>query len=57
MRAGKYISERVYTDVTVGADGTSEINLNFDIDRNFTARGSVASDGETSVGIFFERDY
>ena len=57
VRAGKYISERVYTDVTVGADGTSEINLNFDIDRNFTARGSVASDGETSVGIFFERDY
>ena len=57
VRAGKYISERVYTDVTVGADGTSEINLNIDIDRNFTARGSVASDGETSVGIFFERDY
>jgi len=57
VRAGKYISENVYTDVTVGANGTSEINLNIDIDRNFTARGSVASDGETSVGIFFERDY
>ncbi len=57
VRAGKYISDNVYTDVTVGADGTTEINLNIDIDRNFTARGSVASDGETSVGIFFERDY
>jgi translocation and assembly module TamB len=57
VRAGKYISDRVYTDITVGAGGTSEINLNIDIDRNFTARGSVASDGETSVGIFFERDY
>lgn len=57
VRAGKYISDRVYTDITVGSDGTSEINLNIDIDRNFTARGSVASDGETSVGIFFERDY
>ncbi|MCF2872397.1 translocation/assembly module TamB domain-containing protein [Octadecabacter sp. G9-8] len=57
VRAGKYISDRVYTDITVGTSGTSEINLNIDIDRNFTARGSVASDGETSVGIFFERDY
>lgn len=57
VRAGKYISDRVYTDITVGTGGTSEINLNIDIDRNITARGSVASDGETSVGIFFERDY
>lgn len=57
VRAGKYISENVYTDVTVGVGGETEINLNIDIDRNFTARGSVASDGETSVGIFFERDY
>ncbi|WP_296419783.1 translocation/assembly module TamB domain-containing protein [Pseudooctadecabacter sp.] len=57
VRAGKYLSENVYTDVTVGAGGTSEINLNIDIDRNFTARGTVTSDGETSVGIFFERDY
>lgn len=57
VRAGKYISENVYTDITVGANGTSEINLNIDINDNFTARGSVASDGETSVGIFFERDY
>jgi len=57
VRAGKYLSDNVYTDVTVGANGQSEINLNIDIDRNFTARGSVASDGETSIGIFFERDY
>ncbi len=57
VRAGKYLSENVYTDVTIGASGTSEINLNVDIDRNFTARGSVGSDGDTSVGIFFERDY
>ncbi len=57
VRAGKYISDNVYTDVTVGSNGTSEININIDIDQNFTARGSVASDGETSVGIFFERDY
>lgn len=57
VRAGKYLSENVYTDVTVGADGTTEINLNIDINANVTARGSAASDGETSIGIFYERDY
>ncbi len=57
VRAGKYLSEDIYTDVTIGASGTAEINLNVDIDRNFTARGSVGSDRDTSVGIFFERDY
>ena len=57
VRAGKYLSENIYTDVTIGSDGTSEINLNIDINRNFTARGTVSTDGETSVGVFFERDY
>ncbi len=57
VRAGKYVSENVYTEVTAGSSDNSEISINIDIDRNFTARGTVASDGETSVGIFFERDY
>lgn len=54
---GKYISEKVYTDVTVGSDGDSEINLNIQISPSVTGRGSADSDGNTSIGIFFERDY
>ena len=57
VRAGKYLSENLYSDITIESNGTSEINLNIDINRNFTARGSTASDGDTSIGIFFERDY
>jgi translocation and assembly module TamB len=57
LSAGKYLSENVYTDVTVGSDGTSEINLNLDINRDFKARGTLGSAGDTSIGIFFERDY
>lgn len=56
VRAGKYISENVYTDVTVGQD-TGEVSLNLDLNPSLTVRGSVASDGNTGVGIFFERDY
>ncbi|WP_084863295.1 translocation/assembly module TamB domain-containing protein [Salibaculum halophilum] len=57
VRAGKYISENVYTDITVGADGTSEINLNLDVTDEVTARGRFGSEGESSLGVFYERDY
>ena len=57
LRAGKYLSENVYTDVTIGSDGTSEINLNLDVSPSVTVRGSVGTDGDTGVGVFFERDY
>ena len=56
LRAGKYIGENIYTDITIGT-GTSEINLNLDISRTVTAKGTLSSTGETSLGIFFERDY
>jgi translocation and assembly module TamB len=57
VRAGKYLSQNLYSDITIGSNGTTEINLNVDINQNFTARGSTASDGDTSIGIFFEHDY
>ncbi|NDW52057.1 translocation/assembly module TamB domain-containing protein [Aliiroseovarius sp. PrR006] len=57
VRAGKYISENIYTDVTVGADGKAEVNLNLTLSPSLTARGSLGSDGETGVGVYFERDY
>lgn len=57
VRAGKYLTDNVYTDVAVGDDGKSTLNLNLDISDTLRARGSVASDGESTIGIFFERDY
>ncbi len=57
VRAGAYVSENVYTDVTVSSDGSTEVNLNLDITDEITARGSVDADGETSIGVFFQRDY
>lgn len=54
---GKYISDNIYTDVTVGGDGTSQINLNLQVNPNVTVRGRVGSDGDTGLGVFFEKDY
>jgi len=57
LRAGKYLSEKLYTDVTVGATGQAEINLNLDLTPSLTIKGGAGNDGETSLGIFFEQDY
>ncbi|MEM9319461.1 MAG: translocation/assembly module TamB domain-containing protein [Pseudomonadota bacterium] len=56
VSAGRYLSENVYTDVTVDNDGTG-VSLNIDLTPSVTARGAVTSDGESSLGVFFERDY
>jgi len=56
-KAGKYISDNVYTDVTVKSDGESQINLNLEVNPTMTIRGRLSSDGGTGIGVFFERDY
>jgi len=57
LRLGKYLSDNVYTDVTLGSDGQSRINLNLDLRPGLTARGTVGSDGETGLGLFYQKDY
>lgn len=56
-RAGAYISDNVYTGVTVDSEGESSISLNLDVSPSLTVRGKAGTKGDTSVGIFFERDY
>ncbi|AXI41829.1 translocation/assembly module TamB domain-containing protein [Sulfitobacter sp. SK011] len=57
VRAGKYLSENVYTDVTAASDGTGEVSLNLDITPNLKGKATLGSDGNSSLGIFFEKDY
>ena len=56
-RVGAYLSDRLYSDVTSDSAGRSAINLNLRLSPALTLRGSAANDGETGVGVFFERDY
>ena len=57
VRAGAYLNENVYTDVTIDSSGETKLNLNLDVTPSLTLRGGVTSEGESSLGIFFERDY
>jgi translocation and assembly module TamB len=57
LRAGKYISENIYTDVEIDSDGKSRVNLNLDVTPSTKLRGQLGTDGNTGIGLFFEKDY
>ena len=53
---GKYLTEKVYTEVEV-QQGNTAISLNLDIAPHITLKAQVDSDGQTGIGIFLQRDY
>lgn len=57
LRAGRYLTERVYTDLSVSSQGRSELRIQLDITPSLTLRGRADSEGRSGVGVFFERDY
>lgn len=54
---GAYLSEQIYSDVTVNTQGRTELNLNLDVTNRITAKGKVDSEGNSSVGLFFTKDF
>lgn len=57
LKAGKYLSENVYTEIEIDQEGQSQINLNLDLREGVTVKGRVGADGETGIGVFLENDY
>ena len=57
LTAGKYLSEKVYTEIEITQDGRTRANVNLDLRAGVTVRGRLDDDGDTGVGIFVERDY
>lgn len=57
FEAGAYVTDNIYSSVTADTDGNQEINLNLDVSRNVTVKGRTGTDGDTGIGIFFEKDY
>lgn len=57
LKAGKYLSDRVYSEVSVGSGGTSKAQVEIDLNPDLKLRATVGTDGESGVGVFFDRDY
>jgi len=56
VKAGKYLSKNLHTEIIVDQQGQSQINLDLDLSPSITLRGSTSSDS-TGIGIFLEKDY
>ncbi len=57
VTVGKYLSDKAYTEVTVGQGGTSEVSINLDLAPHITLKGQLDSEGQTGIGLFLQRDY
>jgi translocation and assembly module TamB len=53
---GTYLTDNVYTDVVI-TDGRTELDINLELTPSITVTGSTADDGDSSIGIRFERDF
>ena len=57
VSAGKYLSEKIYSEVSIDQTGKTQIDLNLDIQPHITLKAKASSDGDTGVGLFLERNY
>ncbi|OIS93065.1 translocation/assembly module TamB domain-containing protein [Brucella cytisi] len=57
VRAGRYIRDNIYLGVEAGSGGSTKGTVNLDITRNLKAKGSLGAEGDSSGGIFYEKDY
>jgi translocation and assembly module TamB len=57
LRAGKYISDKVYTDVNIAGDGESEVSIHLDLNTNLSVKASVDEEGGSKFGFLYKKDY
>jgi len=57
VQAGTYIQDNVYLGVQAGADGNSRVTVNLDLGNDVKAKAATGTNGDTSIGVFYETDY
>lgn len=57
VKAGRYIRDNIYLGVEAGSGGNTKGTVNLDISKNLKAKGALGAEGDSSVGVFYEKDY
>jgi translocation and assembly module TamB len=57
LRLGKYLTDRIYGEATLGEDGTSRIDLNLQVRPGLDLKAGLGTEGESGLGVFYSRDY
>ena len=57
VTAGTYLQDNIYVGVEAGTDGKSKVSIDLDLTDTIKATGSTTTDGESSIGLFYEQDF
>ncbi|WP_019223110.1 translocation/assembly module TamB domain-containing protein [Bartonella rattaustraliani] len=57
LRIGRYIHNNVYLGFEAGSNGATKGTINLDISRHLKAKGAIGNEKNSSIGIFYEKDY
>ncbi len=58
VAAGRYVTENVYLGVQQGtSSGSSKVTIDLDVTKDVKARAGMSAEGESSLGLFFEKEY
>src|SRR5262249_9942079 len=57
LRVGRHIQANVYLGVEAGTKGSTRGTINLDITEDLKAKGALGANGDSSLGVFFEKDY
>ncbi|WP_413154249.1 translocation/assembly module TamB domain-containing protein [Bartonella sp. cb54] len=57
LRIGRYIHNNIYLGFEAESDGTTKGTINLDISRHLKAKGAIGNEKNSSVGLFYEKDY
>ncbi|WP_019220913.1 translocation/assembly module TamB domain-containing protein [Bartonella senegalensis] len=57
LRIGRYIHNNIYLGFEAGSNGTTKGTINLDISRHLKAKGAIGNEKNSSIGLFYERDY
>ncbi|MGB3148698.1 MAG: translocation/assembly module TamB domain-containing protein, partial [Paracoccaceae bacterium] len=57
LTAGKYVTGKAYSQVTVDQNGRSTVEIDLNVNKNLTLKGGVGTDGTSGVGLFYSKDY
>jgi len=57
LAAGTYLQDNVYLGVEAGTGGQSRVTINLDVTDDLKITGAAGANGDSSLGVFYERDY
>lgn len=57
VQAGAYLQDNIYLGVQAGANGQNKVTINLDVTNDLKVTGAAGQDGNSSVGVFYEKDY